>query len=616
MYDKNQRIIAIILKKMHLPEETLRQLLVDAQIVTPDAFEQVMVSAREMGVPPEQVLREKELIADEKLGEIVARSLNLPFVHLGKAAIPENILNLLPEDVARAKMMVVFERTDQVLRVAMADPNAGQITVDLLAQKTQLPVEKYYATDLDVENTLTYYRTNFQDAFEKLISQGDTVVTSVASDPPVRKMVEMIVEAARKEGASDVHIEPREKEFVVRYRIDGLLRDIASLPKPLHDRVVTRIKVLSNLRTDQHYAAQDGKFRLVKGDTKVDLRVSIIPVADGEKVVLRLLTSQAKAHTLAELGIAEADLKKLQAAAKMNFGMVLVTGPTGSGKTTTIYSVLNTINRQEHNLTSIEDPIEYQISGANQVQVNEKTGLTFANGLRSLLRQDPDYIFVGEIRDTETASIAINAALTGHLVFSTLHTNTAAASLPRLYDMKVEPFLVATTVQLIIAQRLVRRVCDACRISELMTVEQLGRYLDKKTITKYYIPTGEKQEVRVYKGAGCRVCHSSGYKGRIGIYEVLKVSSTIREMVAARADADAIHAQALKEGMTTMYEDGVAKVSKGLTTIEEVLRITSSEGGESTAEEAPDIPPPDLKVPPTADLPPQLPPQSVEGAQG
>lgn len=605
---------------MHLPEETLRQLLVDAQVVASDAFESAMVSAREMGVPPEQVLREKELVSDEKLGELVARSLNLPFVHLGKSAIPEVVLNLLPEDVAKTKQIVVFERTEKVLKVAAADPNNAQITVELLAQKTQLPVEKYYATDLDIAAALTYYRTNFQEVFEKLTSQEDKVVTTIAHDPPVRKMVEMIVESARKEGASDVHIEPREKEFVIRYRIDGLLRDIATLPKSLHDRVVTRIKVLSNLRTDQHYAAQDGKFRLAKGDTKVDLRVSIIPVADGEKVVLRLLTSQAKAYTLAELGMAEADLKKLQTAAKMNFGMVLVTGPTGSGKTTTIYSVLNTINRQEHNLTSIEDPIEYRIAGANQVQVNEKTGLTFANGLRSLLRQDPDYIFVGEIRDTETASIAVNAALTGHLVFSTLHTNTAAASLPRLYDMKIEPFLVATTVQLIIAQRLVRRVCDVCRVSELITVEQLAKYLDKDTIAKYYIPTGEKQEVRVYKGAGCRVCHNSGYKGRIGIYEVLKITPAIREMVSAHADADAIHAQALAEGMTTMYEDGVSKVSKGLTTIEEVLRITSTEGGEGASAEStdkPDVPP--VAVPPTTPLPPQaqvLPAQSQELAQG
>ncbi len=599
---------------MHLPEETLRQLLVDAQLVAPDAFEAAMTSAREMGVPSEQALREKELVSDEKLGELVARTLNLPFVHLGKSAIPEKVLNLLPEDVAKAKKMVVFERTDQVLKVAVADPSAIKVTIDLLAQKTQVPVEEYYATDLDIATALTYYRTNFQDVFEKLMSQEDKVVTTIAHDPPVRKMVEMIVESAHKEGASDIHIEPREKEFVIRYRIDGLLRDIATLPKSLQDRVVTRIKVLSKLRTDQHYAAQDGKFRVVKGDNKTDLRVSIIPVADGEKVVLRLLTSQAKAYTLSELGMAEADLKKLQSAAKMNFGMVLVTGPTGSGKTTTIYSVLNTINRKEHNLTSIEDPIEYQITGANQVQVNEKTGLTFANGLRSLLRQDPDYIFVGEIRDTETASIAVNAALTGHLVFSTLHTNTAASALPRLYDMKVEPFLVATTVQLIVAQRLLRRVCDACRISELMTVNQLAQYLDEETIAKYYIPTGEKQEVRVYKGAGCRVCHNSGYKGRIGIYEVLKVTSTIRQMVSSHADADAIHAQALKEGMTTMYEDGVAKVSKGLTTIEEVLRITSTEGGEVTTAELtdkPDLPP--VTVPPTTPLPPQSPPAQAQG---
>lgn len=562
---------------MHLPEDTLRQLLVDSKVVPVEVFENAMVYAREMNIPNEQALREKAVIDDEKLGGLVAKSLNLPFVHIGKAVIPEAVLTVVPEEVAKNKKVIAFERTDKLLRLAMAEPDQ-MLVAELLAQKTQLTIERYYATDLDVENASTYYRTDFQEVFEKLMSQEDKAVTTIAHDPPVKKMVELIVETAKKEGASDVHIEPREKSFVVRYRIDGVLRDILTLPKSLQDRIVTRVKVLSNLRTDQHFAAQDGKFRLDQNGERVDLRVSIIPVADGEKVVMRLLASQAKVYTMPELGMADEDLKKLREASKRSFGMVLVTGPTGSGKTTTIYSVLNTINRVEHNLTSIEDPIEYQISGANQVQVNEKTGLTFANGLRSLLRQDPDYIFVGEIRDTETAGIAVNAALTGHLVFSTLHTNNAAASLPRLYDMKVEPFLVASTVHLIIAQRLVRKICDHCRVSEVISVKELEKYLDSDSIKQHFIPAGENKEVRIYKGSGCRVCHNSGYKGRIGIFEVLEVTKTIRDMVANRADADMIRDQAIKDGMTSMYEDGIRKISKGVTTIEEILRVMSTDG--------------------------------------
>ena len=340
---------------------------------------------------------------------------------------------------------------------------------------------------------------------------------------------------------------------------------------------MTRIKVLASLRTDQHLAAQDGKIKTEVASERLDLRVSIIPIAEGEKVVMRLLTSQARSYSLEQLGINESDLKKIKNAAARTYGMILVTGPTGSGKTTTIYSVLKTINTREKNLTSIEDPVEYRIKGANQVQVNDKTNLTFANGLRSLLRQDPDYIFVGEIRDGETAGIAINAALTGHLVFSTLHTNTAAASLPRLYDMKVEPFLVASTVNVIIAQRLVRKICPHCRVSETIPVTELQKYLSLETIKKHYIPVGKAQQVRIYKGQGCRLCHNTGYKGRIGIYEVIELTKTLREMVSNKAETDELYDQALKEGMTTMFDDGVEKITKGLTTIEEILRVTKTE---------------------------------------
>jgi type IV pilus assembly protein PilB len=561
---------------MYLPEETLKQLLVDDKIITPDVFEQAVVHARETDSTIEQALREQDIIPDGQLGEIVARYYKLPFVTINKLTIPEDVLNIIPEDTARQFKVISYERIDTAVKLAVSDPT-NLLVPKLVSQKTGLNVELAYATDWDIENSLTNYSTNFQDVFEKLLNEESKVVTTIVNDPPVKKMVEVIVEAAYKEKASDIHIEPQESDFIVRFRIDGLLRDIVVLPKRVHERVVTRIKILSNLRTDQHFAAQDGKFKVNFPEHRLDLRVSILPVADGEKVVMRLLSSQAKAFSLTDLGFSDADLQKLRDASKRSFGMILVTGPTGSGKTTTIYSVLKTINTREHNLTSIEDPIEYQIKGANQVQVNEKTNLTFANGLRSLLRQDPDYIFVGEIRDGETAAIAINAALTGHLVFSTLHTNSAAASLPRLFDMKVEPFLVASTVNLIIAQRLVRRICPHCRVSETVTAEDLEKYFTKETIAQHYIPVGVKKEIRLYKGAGCRVCHGSGYLGRIGIYEVLSMSKAIRELTSSQADADTIYAKALEEGMISMFDDGVTKIARGMTTIEELLRVTTTQ---------------------------------------
>lgn len=561
---------------MYLPEEKLKELLVDGKIITPDVFEQAVLHARESDLKIEQALREKDIISDSQLGEIVARYYKLPFITVNKLTIPEEVLNIVPEDTARQYKVIAYERTPEAVLLAVGDPT-NMTVPKLVSQKTGLSVQVAYATDWDIESSLTNYLTNFQDVFEKLLSEESKVVTTIVNDPPVKKMVEVIVEAAYKEKASDIHIEPQESDFIVRFRVDGLLRDIVVLPKRIHERVVTRIKVLANLRTDQHFAAQDGKFKVEFPEHRLDLRISIIPVADGEKVVMRLLSSQAKSFSLTDLGFSDVDLQKLRDASKRSFGMVLVTGPTGSGKTTTIYSVLKTINTREHNLTSIEDPIEYQIKGANQVQVNEKTGLTFANGLRSLLRQDPDYIFVGEVRDGETASIAINAALTGHLVFSTLHTNSAAASLPRLFDMKVEPFLVASTVTVIIAQRLVRRICPHCRVSELTTTTELEKYFKPEVIAKHYIPVGDKQEVRLYKGAGCRVCHGSGYLGRIGIYEVLSMTKALRELTAQQADADTINKKALEEGMVSMFDDGVTKIARGMTTIEELLRVMTTQ---------------------------------------
>ncbi|KKU46448.1 MAG: Type II secretion system protein E [Microgenomates group bacterium GW2011_GWA2_46_7] len=346
------------------------------------------------------------------------------------------------------------------------------------------------------------------------------------------------------------------------------------MPKQIHDRLITRIKVLSNLRTDEHMSAQDGKMRISIPEEQLDIRVSILPVTGGEKAVLRLLSSKSREYSLVSLGMAPEDLIKLERAYAQTYGMILSTGPTGSGKTTSIYAILKVLNTREKNITTIEDPVEYWIKGANQVQVNVKTNLTFADGLRSILRQDPNIIFVGEIRDNETAGIAVNAALTGHLVLSTLHTNDAATAIPRLSDMGVEPFLVASTVRVIVAQRLLRKICDGCKTSISFTREELLKHFSPDVI-KQFFPTDKN--ITTSHGSGCKMCHHTGYQGRLGVFEVLEVTQSIRKLIAAKSDAELINQQALKEGMRSMLNDAMIKVQKGQTTIEEVIRVTKSE---------------------------------------
>lgn len=560
---------------MPLPDEQLLQLLTTQGYTSEHLAEAQKLLANEKISLAKAVVK-AGVIKDTDLGALIAAQLQLPFITLGDFEIPEQLLAIIPEEIAVRTKTVVFAQDDQGLKLATSSPDFP-LFYEMLTHKTGLPVVLHYATELDLELTLKQYRTDFQKVFEKLLNEDDgRVITTASHDPPVRKMVDLLIETASKEQASDIHIEPQEDNTVVRFRIDGILYNIITLPKQLHERLSTRIKVMSRLRTDEHLAAQDGKISSKVDGERLDLRVSILPIADGEKIVMRLLSSKARDLSLSNLGMTDDDLEKVKKANAEANGMILVTGPTGSGKTTSIYTMLKTINTSEKNLTSIEDPIEYRMKGANQVQVNEKTNLTFANGLRSLLRQDPDYIFVGEIRDNETAGIAVNAALTGHLVFSTLHTNSAAASLPRLFDMKVEPFLVATTVQLIIAQRLVRKICDHCRISETITLDEMLKHLPQETINKHIIPVGKKKEIRIYRGQGCKACHGTGYAGRIGIYEILQITKTLRELITQRGTAEQIEELAVKEGMNTMLDDGVIKITKGLTTIEEVLRVVTA----------------------------------------
>lgn len=519
-----------------------------------------------------------DLITDKDIGRLIADSIGLPFIALGELNIPERVLKITPQSIARRYKVVTYGLGEKGLQIAAADAEQGEL-FSMLAKKAGVNSYRvYYATDKDLDNALQLYKKRLQDFSASLATSHQE-----KAEVPIAKIVDTLIEYAYDAKTSDIHIEPARTATRIRFRIDGVLHDVMDLPKSYHPQLVARIKVLSRLRTDEHLSAQDGRMHANLKQESLDIRVSIVPIVTGEKVVMRLLTSHSRHFSLTDLGMSAADLVKAKKGYSRPYGMVLTTGPTGSGKTTSIYAILKIINTREKNIATIEDPVEYEIDGINQIQTNAKTNLTFANGLRSILRQDPNIIYVGEIRDEETASIAINSATTGHLVFSTLHTNDAATTLPRLIDMQAEPFLVASTVNTIIAQRLIRKICERCKVSiemtrkkgewsgDLKTAGQL-RSLNEALVDKHFGKTGT---IRLYQGKGCAVCHETGYNGRVGIFEVLEVTPAIQKLIVQKASSDDIIEQAKSEGMSTMLDDGLTKVRAGVTSIEEVARATS-----------------------------------------
>ena len=548
-----------------MTNDQLQKLLLDGQIID----EKNLKKAREIATKKKSslydILISLDLITDENLGKVIADSLELPFISLSQQSIPLEILHILPEAVAEKMQTIVYAQDKVNLKVATSNPGNDEF-LGLIAKKVNLKIVTSFATPRDIKNCLNLYKVELQKKFDNLLAE------KVNMDAPIEGIVDTLVEYGYKSNASDVHIEPEEESSLVRFRIDGILHDELKIPKELHDQIVTRIKVLSSLRTDEHLSAQDGKLQMKLEEEELDVRVSIVPVVGGEKVVLRLLTSHYRQFGLTDLGMSELALDRVKTGFEKPYGMILSTGPTGSGKTTSIYAILKILNTREKNIATIEDPVEYEIDGINQIQVNPKTNLTFAEGLRSILRQDPDIIYVGEIRDEETAGIAINSAMTGHLVLSTLHTNDAATALPRLIDMKIEPFLVASCINIIIGQRLVRKICERCKMSYIEDPAILAKHFRPELIKKYF-PDGK--EVRVYKGKGCNVCHLTGYVGRVGIFEVLEVTDAIKELVTQKADSSVVAKKAIEEGMMTMMEDGLTKIQLGVTTTEEVLRATS-----------------------------------------
>lgn len=559
---------------MILPDDQLKEILIKNASFAPGVLDEAMRSIEGSHIALGNYLLSRHLITSEQLGTILAKAIGVPFVVVSKLTIPAEVFDIVPPRLMRKNKVVAYALSGKTLKVAMADPRDKNI-IEMLTKKTGLKIEVSYATESDISSMFNLNKKALQITIDELLKNEIAEATRTASDSlPIAKIVDTLINTAYEDRASDIHIEPTETESLVRFRIDGVLQDVLLMPKKIHDRLITRIKVLSNLRTDEHMSAQDGKMRVVIPEEQLDIRVSILPVTGGEKAVLRLLSSKSREYSLVSLGMSPGDLTKLERAYAQTYGMILSTGPTGSGKTTSIYAILKVLNTRDKNITTIEDPVEYWIKGANQVQVNVKTNLTFADGLRSILRQDPNIIFVGEIRDSETAGIAVNAALTGHLVLSTLHTNDAATAIPRLSDMGVEPFLVASTVRVIVAQRLLRKICDGCKTSIQFTHEELLKHFSKEVLLKFF-PEGTN--ITTYHGSGCKLCHNTGYIGRLGVFEVLEVSAEIRKLIAAKSDADIINKQAIKEGMQSMVDDAMIKVQKGLTTIEEVIRVTKSE---------------------------------------
>lgn len=575
---------------MEIKLEQIKEALLKENLISKKDIELAEKKAKKIGKKLDDLLVEEEIVPEVNLVKIKAKILNVPFVDLEKEVISPAVLEKIPEPLARRHNIVTFKQLGKDLLVAMINPGDLQ-TIEFIEKKTDLRVLPYITTQKSIKNVLKQYEKTLLAEFEDLIKEGtkssalkvlqDKNLRKIASELPNIRMVDVLLRRAILDSASDIHIEPMEKEVIVRYRIDGILHDVLYLPKEVCPGIVARIKVLSNLKLDEHRLPQDGRFKTETEEYKTSFRVSILPVFYGEKVVMRLLPELAKIPTLEELGLSGDALKKTKFNIKRPEGMILVTGPTGCGKTTTLYTILNMLNSTQVNISTVEDPIEYCVPRVNQTQVKPEIGLTFANGLRTLVRQDPDILMVGEIRDNETASLAINASLTGHLVLSTLHTNSAAGAFPRLLDMKAEGFLIASTTNLVIAQRLVRQLCDnkekyTLKDSEIKSLNEeydMDAILAMLRMEKIVKATATWKDIEFFKPRPSKVC-PEGYKGRIGIFEVLEVNEAIKELIVKRASSDEIEKQARKEGMLTMFEDGFTKAVRGITTIEEVLRVT------------------------------------------
>lgn len=637
---------------MRIPDAMVQDILLAAKKATPDQVEELKKLAKQGNRPLQEIAIQRQLVNEPDLAQLYAKEIDVPYIDLSQAKIDKELLKQIPERIAKEYRAVLFEVKGDKKKVALEDPDDLQ-AIDFITKQLGGGVEIHLATSKDISVALDDYKGSISNELSKVVTKDDEEEASaevkeedLAEDSPIAQTVNLIIEYAIKAKASDIHIEPREQFVQVRYRVDGVLREANKLPKKVMASMVSRIKILANLKIDEHRAPQDGRFKIALGEDMYALRVSTLPVVDGEKVVMRILDEGTQALTLDQLGFWGNSLQSIHDAISQPHGIMLVTGPTGSGKSTTLYSVLTLLNTPGVNISTIEDPVEYRIPGVNQTQVNVKAGMTFASGLRALLRQDPNVIMVGEIRDGETADLAIQAALTGHLVFATLHTNNAATAIPRLLDMGAEPFLIASTIRAVIGQRLVRRLNPDCREAFTPSAEQMedikknfqvkeaidkvkeaekvkveaaaakrviapiGNVQDKSIMDKIkedpnILDRSEaeaaakkaldkaqgKEEKTKTEAAGADVptsesklnlwrvkdddsCKGTGFKGRVGIYEVLSNTEKIQQLITARATSNEIQEAAIKEGMVTMQQDGFVKAMQGMTTIEEIMRST------------------------------------------
>jgi type IV pilus assembly protein PilB len=586
---------------MRISDSLVLDLLNESHKVTSEQIKTLQEQQRAEKKGLQEVVLQNNTLSEKEMTQLYAAKVEVPFVELVPRNLRKEVLNLIPEHIARQYNAVLFDvKADGSKHLAMEDPDDVQ-AFNFLQKQLGSNVHVYIATPSNILASLDQYRGNIGSELTEVIAneqaapqEEEVAAEEVSEDSPVAKTVNLIIEYAIKQGASDVHIEPREDYVSIRYRVDGQLRETNKLPKKVLAALVSRIKILSNLKIDERRMPQDGRFKVNMGSGQYALRVSTLPITDGEKVVMRILNESTKASTLQELGYWGTNLERLEDALTKPHGMILFTGPTGSGKSTSLFSILSRLNQPTVNISTIEDPVEYKIPGVNQVQVNTVAGMTFANGLRALLRQDPNIIMVGEIRDSETARLAVQAALTGHLVFSTLHTNNAATSLPRLLDMGIEPFLIASTVRAVVAQRLVRKLVpesmeaykpDDATVKRINAAFGVGDPAQMRKIHELEIQaikgsvgaatepsTSETTFTKLFRINGNS---TSSFRGRQGIYEVLPMSTPIQKLVISGASSEVIQEEAIKEGMVTMQMDGFIKALRGQTTLEEIMRVTS-----------------------------------------
>ncbi len=554
----------------------LGDFLLDQKLITQDELRQGLKHQKETGKLLGRCFIELGIIDERTLIKALSEQMGVQYVSLKKYNIDDGVIQLVPEDFARKNKVIPLFRIEKKLTVGMVNP-LDIITIDSLTQLTRMQIETMVCHERDVENAINqYYKStgNFSDAMEDYDveqaeendpEQDENHLRLQAEEGPVIKLVNLILMQAIKDGASDIHIQPREKLISVKYRIDGMLYEVFSPPKNMQLAIASRVKILSNLNIAERRLPQDGRFRQKMDGRVIDFRVSTFPTANGENIVMRLLDNSKTMLGFDELGMGAQSIEDIRVIVNKPYGIFLVTGPTGSGKSTTLYTALREIDTPDKNIITMEDPIEYNLDTIRQAQVNTKIGMTFARGLRAILRQDPDVVMVGEIRDLETAEVAIKAALTGHLVLSTLHTNDAAGAVTRLIDMGIEPFLVASAVQGVLAQRLVRRICKYC----VHEYQPEKRYVD--VLGKV---GGESEKNEFVRGKGCPRCKKTGYKGRLGIYELLKIDDDLKDMINKGVNSTELNKAAQAKGMKTMLQDGLEKVDAGKTTIEEVFRVT------------------------------------------